>query len=110
VLSLELSRPPPVDELSRHLKIDPSNVLEALEAGRNRRPLSLEAPVRAEDGRLRFIDELPQSQVAARLGCSQMQVSRRLRQTLERLRRMGEGGGGMLAETIGRVGARKQRA
>jgi hypothetical protein len=39
-----------------------------------------------------------------------MQVSRRLRQTLERLRRMGEGDGGMPAETIGREGARKQRA
>ncbi len=130
-LSSRLSRPPSVEELSRHLKIDPSDVLEALEAGRNRRPLSLEAPVLTEDGgesappewvgdedpgyalvedmltlerilpgleareremlRLRFIDELPQSKVAERLGCSQMQVSRRLRQTLERLRRMGEG-------------------
>jgi RNA polymerase sigma-B factor len=130
-LSAELSRPPSVEDLSRHLKIDPADVLEALEAGRNRRPLSLEAPVLAEDGgesappewvgredpgyelvedrltlervlpgldarereilRLRFIDELPQSQVAARLGCSQMQVSRRLRQTLQRLRRIGEG-------------------
>jgi RNA polymerase sigma-B factor len=150
VLSSELSRPPSVEELARHLKIDPSDVLEALEAGRNRRPLSLEAPVRAEDGgesappdwvggedpgyelvedrltlervlprldarereilRLRFIDELPQSQVAERLGCSQMQVSRRLRQTLERLRRMGEGSGGMPARTIRREKARKQRA
>src|SRR6202012_5534491 len=49
-LSSELSRPPSVEELSRHLKIDPSAVLEALEAGRNRRPLSLEAPIQAEDG------------------------------------------------------------
>jgi RNA polymerase sigma-B factor len=131
VLSSELSRPPSVDELSRHLKLDPSAVLEALEAGRNRRPLSLETPVLAEDGgesappewvggedpgyqlvedrltletvrpaldpgereilRLRFIDELPQSRVAERIGCSQMQVSRRLNQTLGRLRRMSEG-------------------
>jgi RNA polymerase sigma-B factor len=131
-MSSELSRPPSVEELSRHLKIDPSDVLEALEAGRNRRLLSLEAPVRDEDGgesmppdwvggddpgydlvedrltlervlpslgarereilRLRFFDELPQSQVAERLGCSQMQVSRRLRQTLALLRQMGEGG------------------
>jgi RNA polymerase sigma-B factor len=149
-LSAELSRPPSVEDLSRHLKIDPADVLEALEAGRNRRPLSLEAPVLAEDGgesappewvgredpgyelvedrltlervlpgldarereilRLRFIDELPQSRVAERIGCSQMQVSRRLNQTLERLRRMGEGDGGMPAETIRREGAREQRA
>jgi RNA polymerase sigma-B factor len=132
-LSSGRSRPPSVEELSRHLKIDPSDVLEALEAGRNRRPLSLEAPVLAEDGnesappewigdedpgyelvedlltlervlpglearereilKLRFIDELPQSRVAERLGCSQMQVSRRVQRTLERLRRMGEGYG-----------------
>ena len=130
-LSADLSRPPSVEELSRHLKIDPAEVLEALEAGRNRRPLSLEAPILTDDGteaappdwiggedpgyeliegrltletvlprlgareretlRLRFIDELPQSRVAERLGCSQMQVSRRLRNTLAVLRQMSEG-------------------
>jgi RNA polymerase sigma-B factor len=36
--------------------------------------------------RLRFIEDLPQSQIAARIGCSQMQVSRLLRRTLTRLR------------------------
>jgi RNA polymerase sigma-B factor len=148
-LSSELSRPPSVEELSRHLKIDPSDVLEALEAGRDRRPLSLEAPVLADDGgesappewvggedpgyelvedrltlervlprldarereilRLRFVDELPQSQVAERIGCSQMQVSRRLHKTLDRLRRMSEASGGMPGETIRREEARKQR-
>lgn len=36
--------------------------------------------------RLRFIDELTQTQIAKRLGVSQMQVSRRLRASLERLR------------------------
>jgi RNA polymerase sigma-B factor len=36
--------------------------------------------------RLRFIDELTQNQIARRLGVSQMQVSRRLRRSLERLR------------------------
>lgn len=36
--------------------------------------------------RLRFIDELPQRQIATRLGVSQMQVSRRLRRSLEHLR------------------------
>lgn len=36
--------------------------------------------------RLRFIEDLPQSQIAARIGCSQMHVSRLLRATLQRLR------------------------
>jgi RNA polymerase sigma-B factor len=36
--------------------------------------------------RLRFVDELTQNQIAQRLGVSQMQVSRRLRSSLERLR------------------------
>jgi len=36
--------------------------------------------------RLRFVDEMTQTQIARRLGISQMQVSRRLRSSLERLR------------------------
>jgi RNA polymerase sigma-B factor len=36
--------------------------------------------------RLRFVEDLSQARIAARLGCSQMQVSRLLRATLERLR------------------------
>jgi len=35
---------------------------------------------------LRFVDELPQWRIAARIGCSQMHVSRLLRMALERLR------------------------
>jgi RNA polymerase sigma-B factor len=35
--------------------------------------------------RLRFRDELSQSEIAGRLGCSQMQVSRRLRKILDEL-------------------------
>ena len=42
--------------------------------------------------RLRFIEDLPQSKIAARIGCSQMQVSRLLRGTLSRLRRQAEVG------------------
>jgi RNA polymerase sigma-B factor len=41
--------------------------------------------------RLRFIDELPQSRIAERLGCSQMHVSRLLRRTIEQLREEAEG-------------------
>jgi RNA polymerase sigma-B factor len=125
-LTEELSRGPSVAELSGRLKLEPEEVLEALEARENRRPLGLEAPVRGTQGeedsapewiggtddgyeliedrltleavlptlaeregevlRLRFIEELPQSQIAARIGCSQMHVSRLLRATLERLR------------------------
>jgi RNA polymerase sigma-B factor len=36
--------------------------------------------------RLRFVEDLPQSKIAARIGCSQMHVSRLLRGTLARLR------------------------
>lgn len=36
--------------------------------------------------RLRFVDELTQSAIAERIGLSQMQVSRVLRQSLDRLR------------------------
>jgi RNA polymerase sigma-B factor len=40
--------------------------------------------------RLRFFEEMSQSQIAKRLGCSQMQVSRVLRLALERLRQRAE--------------------
>ena len=39
--------------------------------------------------KLRFVDELPQSQIASRIGCSQMHVSRMLRRTLDRMRERG---------------------
>jgi RNA polymerase sigma-B factor len=35
--------------------------------------------------RLRFVDDLTQSEIARRVGCSQMQVSRILRRSLDRL-------------------------
>jgi RNA polymerase sigma-B factor len=49
-LALKLQRPPSVPELADLLDIEPVVVLEALEAGRNRRILSLDAPVVHEDG------------------------------------------------------------
>ena len=125
-LADELSRPPSARELADHLNLGLVEVLEALEARENRRPLGLETPVRGSDAegdsspewvgnvdagyelvedrlaleavlpsldprecevlRLRFIEDLPQSRIAARIGCSQMHVSRLLRATLERLR------------------------
>jgi RNA polymerase sigma-B factor len=128
-LELELRRPPSIGELAGELGVEPAEVLEALEAGHNRRPLSLDAPPVGSDEddsppewagerepgyeliedrmmlekvlpglgesereilKLRFVDELPQSRIAERLGCSQMQVSRLLRRTLEQLRQEGE--------------------
>ena len=41
--------------------------------------------------RLRFVEDLPQTAIAERVGCSQMQISRLLRRTLERLRERGRG-------------------
>jgi RNA polymerase sigma-B factor len=125
-LNEELSRPPSPQEVAERLGINVDAVLEALEAGENRRPLGLDTPPRGEDDdgptasewigrlddgyrlvedrmaleaaipdldgrerellRMRFVEELPQSQIAKRIGCSQMQVSRLLRSILERMR------------------------
>jgi RNA polymerase sigma-B factor len=137
-LTEELSRPPSPQQLAEHLRVDVADVLEALEARDNRRPLALDRPIRGDgeeeasppewigevDGgyelveerltvetilpsldarerevlRLRFVEDLPQSEIATRIGCSQMHVSRLLRTTLERMReasgdgtRFGEG-------------------
>jgi RNA polymerase sigma-B factor len=129
-LTEELSRPPSPKELAAHLHIDTEDVLEALAAQANRRPLGLDTPVRGNDGeedsppewigtvddgyelvddrltletvlptldgrerevlRLRFVEDLPQSKIAAQIGCSQMHVSRLLRATLDRLRMQAE--------------------
>jgi RNA polymerase sigma-B factor len=125
-LTEELSRPPSPQEIGARLGIDTADVLDALEARENRRPLALDRPLRGDEGdepsapewvgevdggyelvedrlavesalpslgdrerevlRLRFIEDLPQSKIAARTGCSQMHVSRLLRSTLDRLR------------------------
>lgn len=124
-LAVELQRPPSVGEIAAKLELDPTDVLEAMEAGHNRRPLSLdravgggeeEAPASEWIGerdagfelvedrlalaealpqlddrerlvlRLRFVEDMTQSQIAERIGHSQMHVSRILRRTLERLR------------------------
>ena len=44
--------------------------------------------------RLRFVEELPQTEIAARIGCSQMHISRLLRRSLDKLRDAAEGGSG----------------
>ncbi|HVW48707.1 MAG TPA: SigB/SigF/SigG family RNA polymerase sigma factor [Solirubrobacterales bacterium] len=130
-LTLELRRPPSVDELAAEVGIEAPEVLEVLEARHNRRPLSLDAPPSGEDPedasgaewvgrpdgnydlvedrivveavlptleererevlRLRFVEELPQTEIALRIGCSQMHISRLLRRALDKLREEAEG-------------------
>jgi RNA polymerase sigma-B factor len=41
--------------------------------------------------RLRFVEELPQTEIARRIGCSQMHISRLLRRSLDKLREEAEG-------------------
>jgi RNA polymerase sigma-B factor len=129
-LTRDLQRSPTVLEIAADLRIDTTNVLEALEAVENRRPLSLDRPPRLDgdeeadaaewlgsedDGylrvedrlavsaalpdldqreryvlRLRFGAEMTQSEIADRLGCSQMHVSRILRGVLRRIRKATE--------------------
>jgi RNA polymerase sigma-B factor len=130
-LTLELGRPPSVEELAEQVGIDASEVLDVLEARHNRRPLSLDAPPIGEDPeessgaewvgrpdgnfdlvedrlameavlpvlgererevlRLRFAEELPQTEIALRIGCSQMHISRLLRRSLDKLREAAAG-------------------
>jgi RNA polymerase sigma-B factor len=130
-LTVELRRPPSVEELAEEVGIPAAEVLEVLEARHNRRPLSLDAAPAGEDAeesagpewvgrpdgnfdlvddrlavemalpslgererevlRLRFVDELPQSEIARRVGCSQMHISRLLRRSLDQLREQAEG-------------------
>jgi RNA polymerase sigma-B factor len=131
-LTLELGRPPSVEELAEEVGITAAEVLEVLEAQHNRRPLSLDAPPVGEDPdessgaewvgrpdgnfdlvedrlavesalpvlgdrerevlRLRFVEELPQTEIALRIGCSQMHISRLLRRSLTKLRETAEEG------------------
>jgi RNA polymerase sigma-B factor len=124
---------PSPKEVAARLEIDVDDVLEALAAEENRRPLGFDTPIQTDDGdgpstpewigetdagyelvedrltvegvipnlggrerevlRLRFVEDLPQSKIAARIGCSQMHVSRLLRATLKQMREQSEAGG-----------------
>ncbi len=125
-LTKKLQRSPSVGEIAERLELEPTDVLEVLEAHHNRRPLSLDRPVsvdESEDGtpadwvgeedsrfalvetrvaleaalpyleererlvlRLRFVEDMTQSQIAERIGHSQMHVSRILRRAMGRIR------------------------
>jgi RNA polymerase sigma-B factor len=126
-LALDLHRQPTVEEISEKVRVEPEDVLEALEASGAYRATSLEAPrgggeddvgdtlgdtLGTEEGgfvlaehratiahlmkslsprerevlRLRFEEDLTQGEIGERIGVSQMQVSRIIRQSLGRLR------------------------
>jgi RNA polymerase sigma-B factor len=125
-LTEKLQRSPSIGEIAERLELEPTDVLEVLEASHNRRPLSLDRPLGGEDAeeaspadwvgvedknfelvegrvaldaalpqleererlvlRLRFVEDLTQSQIAERIGHSQMHVSRILRRALARIR------------------------
>jgi len=125
-LTEKLQRSPSIGEIAERLELEPTDVLEVLEANHNRRPLSLDRPAGGEDSeettpadwvgdvdknfelvegrvaldsalpsldererlvlRLRFVDDLTQSQIAEKIGHSQMHVSRILRRALARIR------------------------
>lgn len=125
-LTKSLQRSPSVGEIAERLGVEQTDVLEAMEANHNRRPLSLDRPAGPEDSkdspptewvgsedeafelvegrlaleaalpyldererlvlRLRFAEDMTQSQIAERIGHSQMHVSRILRGALTRIR------------------------
>jgi RNA polymerase sigma-B factor len=125
-LTKELQRSPSVGEIAERLELEQTDVLEAMEASYNRRPLSLDRPAGGEDDedstaaewigeedegfelvegrialdsalprldererlvlRLRFVEDMTQSQIAEQIGHSQMHVSRILRRALSRIR------------------------
>jgi RNA polymerase sigma-B factor len=131
-LTVKLQRSPSVGEIAERLELEPTDVLEVMEASHNRRPLSLDRPVGGEENespaaewigdkdegfelvedklaleevlphlddreravlKLRFVDDLTQSQIAVKIGHSQMHVSRILRRALEKIRaEVGEDG------------------
>jgi RNA polymerase sigma-B factor len=125
-LTEKLQRSPSIGEIAERLELEPTDVLEVLEANHNRRPLSLDRPAGGDDTeetspadwvgeedknfelvegrvaldaalphldererlvlRLRFVEDMTQSQIAERIGHSQMHVSRILRRALARIR------------------------
>jgi RNA polymerase sigma-B factor len=125
-LNKKLQRSPSVGEIAARLEIEQTEVLEAMEANHNRRPLSIDRPAGSGEGddsppaewlgsedesfelvegrlaldaalpyldererlvlRLRFAEDMTQSQIAERIGHSQMHVSRILRSALARIR------------------------
>lgn len=125
-LTVELNREPSPGEIAAEMETTEHDVIEAIDASRNRHPVSLDRPpasashdgfspaewLGAEDGnfdltekrillhdafahlsdheqmvlRMRYSEELTQSEIAERIGRSQMHVSRLLQRILSRMR------------------------
>jgi RNA polymerase sigma-B factor len=114
-LAQELGRSPTIPEIARRLQTSEEEVLEAIEAGQAYRP-TFSAQLGEEDTEiggverrmtlspllaklpererrilhLRFFEGLTQSEIAARVGISQMHVSRLLSRSLQQLREAAE--------------------
>ena len=105
-LAKELGRSPAAAEVASELDLSEEHVLEAMEAALAYDALSLEAPRPGGDEaggavfgdtigelderdrripHMRFQEDLTQSEIAGRIGVSQMHVSRLIRRVLERL-------------------------
>jgi RNA polymerase sigma-B factor len=97
----ELGRSPTVADLAGRLGRNEEEIVEALQATEGRSVRSLDAPVHDEDNdsasagelilRLRFHEDLLQSEIAEIVGCSQMHISRIIRASLEKLGAYGNG-------------------
>jgi RNA polymerase sigma-B factor len=91
-LTHELGRLPFESELAGRLGVTPDELSEARRAAQGFSALSLNAPAGEADGAeqrvliLRYVGNLTQEEVAARLGVSQMHVSRLQARALARLR------------------------
>jgi RNA polymerase sigma-B factor len=105
-LANEHGRAPTVLQLAEYLELDTEHVIDALQAVQAYETISLDAPRPTTDGevvatvtavlrhvparerlilRMRFVEDMTQTEIAQRVGISQMQVSRLLRRSLERL-------------------------
>src|ERR671918_122866 len=90
-LTGRLGRSPSIAEIAEELRTTPEEVLEAMEV-RSEDRAALEpalerlAPREREILRMRFEEGLPQTQIAQRVGLSQMHVSRLIRKSLTVMR------------------------